>query len=436
MDAEATIRRLGLRPHPEGGYYRETFRSPWCSRCPTAAGATPRPPSTTCCPPAHGAPGTASRPTRSGTTTTAARSASTASACRRSGSIRAQPQAVVPAGVWQAAETEDERRAGRLHRGARASTSRTSSWGRRRAGGRLPGGRGAHPPARAVRRTHPRSSVRGDSVVPPPPRAQTDALPSRIASAGETGPGLGRMARSPVRPTAQPTARRRGRGGRGRAAPLPRAGRAIARCSASRWRKATRSLVGLRLARRRDVDTTPVAFALDPPVLGSERLAGGSGHDGQLRQRDARPDRAGAGTSARRLAPIARDPTTLVGRRSGCPGPAGSRACSVRRGSTTGGHQPSHGHRLRRARSGRRCRRRAAAWWRWWRISISPGARSTSTTAAGLVTGYFHLSRMDVARGRHGGGRPAHRRRGPERPGHRPASALDRAVRRGQRSTR
>ena len=28
MDADATIRRLGLRPHPEGGYYRETFRSP------------------------------------------------------------------------------------------------------------------------------------------------------------------------------------------------------------------------------------------------------------------------------------------------------------------------------------------------------------------------------------------------------------------------
>ena len=28
MDAEATIRRLDLRPHPEGGFYRETFRSP------------------------------------------------------------------------------------------------------------------------------------------------------------------------------------------------------------------------------------------------------------------------------------------------------------------------------------------------------------------------------------------------------------------------
>lgn len=28
LNAEATIRRLGLRPHPEGGFYRETFRSP------------------------------------------------------------------------------------------------------------------------------------------------------------------------------------------------------------------------------------------------------------------------------------------------------------------------------------------------------------------------------------------------------------------------
>jgi predicted cupin superfamily sugar epimerase len=28
LDADAVIRRLGLRPHPEGGFYRETFRSP------------------------------------------------------------------------------------------------------------------------------------------------------------------------------------------------------------------------------------------------------------------------------------------------------------------------------------------------------------------------------------------------------------------------
>jgi predicted cupin superfamily sugar epimerase len=28
MDAQAVVRRLGLMPHPEGGFYRETFRSP------------------------------------------------------------------------------------------------------------------------------------------------------------------------------------------------------------------------------------------------------------------------------------------------------------------------------------------------------------------------------------------------------------------------
>jgi predicted cupin superfamily sugar epimerase len=28
MNAEETVRRLGLMPHPEGGFYRETFRSP------------------------------------------------------------------------------------------------------------------------------------------------------------------------------------------------------------------------------------------------------------------------------------------------------------------------------------------------------------------------------------------------------------------------
>ena len=27
MDAETIIRELGLRPHPEGGFYRETYRS-------------------------------------------------------------------------------------------------------------------------------------------------------------------------------------------------------------------------------------------------------------------------------------------------------------------------------------------------------------------------------------------------------------------------
>ena len=34
MDPEETVRRLGLRPHPEGGFYGETFRSPITIRLP------------------------------------------------------------------------------------------------------------------------------------------------------------------------------------------------------------------------------------------------------------------------------------------------------------------------------------------------------------------------------------------------------------------
>src|SRR6185312_2379480 len=29
LNADAVVRRLGLRPHPEGGYYGESFRSPF-----------------------------------------------------------------------------------------------------------------------------------------------------------------------------------------------------------------------------------------------------------------------------------------------------------------------------------------------------------------------------------------------------------------------
>jgi predicted cupin superfamily sugar epimerase len=34
MDPEETVRRLGLRPHPEGGFYGETFRSSITIRLP------------------------------------------------------------------------------------------------------------------------------------------------------------------------------------------------------------------------------------------------------------------------------------------------------------------------------------------------------------------------------------------------------------------
>jgi uncharacterized protein len=108
LNAEATIRRLELRAHPEGGFYRETFRSPLVLTLPDGR----------------------------------RRSASTAihyllpagarSAWHRVASDeiwhhydggplrlyrlglgevrldRERPQAVVPAGVWQAAEPEDE----------------------------------------------------------------------------------------------------------------------------------------------------------------------------------------------------------------------------------------------------------------------------------------------------------------------------------------
>ncbi len=49
LNAQEVIRRMGLLPHPEGGFYRETFRSPTaCARCPTGGCAPPRPPSSTC----------------------------------------------------------------------------------------------------------------------------------------------------------------------------------------------------------------------------------------------------------------------------------------------------------------------------------------------------------------------------------------------------
>ncbi len=73
-----------------------------------AASAAPPPPFTTCSLPARGAPGTGCAPTRSGITTTAGRSCSTGSAPGPLRLDRLTPQAVVPAGVWQAAEPEGE----------------------------------------------------------------------------------------------------------------------------------------------------------------------------------------------------------------------------------------------------------------------------------------------------------------------------------------
>jgi uncharacterized protein len=107
MDAEATIRRLGLIPHPEGGYYRETFKSASTLALPDG------------------------RRRRASTAIHFLLPAGTCSTWHRLcsdeiwhyydggrlhlyrlgiGEIvldRSTPQAVVPAGTWQAAEPED-----------------------------------------------------------------------------------------------------------------------------------------------------------------------------------------------------------------------------------------------------------------------------------------------------------------------------------------
>jgi predicted cupin superfamily sugar epimerase len=107
LDAEATIRRLGLRPHPEGGFYRETFRSPLTVTLPDG------------------------RVRHASTAIHYLLPAGARSAWHRvaadevwhhyaGGTLRlyrlgldevrldrTDPQAVVPAGVWQAAEPED-----------------------------------------------------------------------------------------------------------------------------------------------------------------------------------------------------------------------------------------------------------------------------------------------------------------------------------------
>ncbi len=108
MEADDVVRRLGLLPHPEGGFYRETFRSPlmldladgrrraastaihyllplgaWSTWHRVASDEI-----------WHHYDGGALRLHRLGHGTHRLH--------------RGDPQAVVPAGVWQAAEPEDE----------------------------------------------------------------------------------------------------------------------------------------------------------------------------------------------------------------------------------------------------------------------------------------------------------------------------------------
>lgn len=108
LNAEETVRRLGLLPHPEGGFYRETFRSPHLLHLPDGrvrsastaihyllpAGARSAWHRVTADEVWHHYDGGALRLYRLGM-----------------GEVRLsaeEPQAAVPAGVWQAAEPEDQ----------------------------------------------------------------------------------------------------------------------------------------------------------------------------------------------------------------------------------------------------------------------------------------------------------------------------------------
>ena len=106
LNADEVVRRLGLTPHPEGGFYGETFRSPLRLTLPDGRERSASTAIHYLLPPGawstwhrvrsdevwHHYDGGALRLYRLGSTTVRL--------------DRATPQAVVPAGVWQAAEPE------------------------------------------------------------------------------------------------------------------------------------------------------------------------------------------------------------------------------------------------------------------------------------------------------------------------------------------
>ena len=108
MDADDVVRRLGLVPHPEGGFYRETYRSPHTLELPDGRRRAASTAIHYLLPPGawsawhrvasdevwHHYDGGSLRLHLLGVGT------------RRL--YRGDPQTVVPAGVWQAAEPEDE----------------------------------------------------------------------------------------------------------------------------------------------------------------------------------------------------------------------------------------------------------------------------------------------------------------------------------------
>ena len=105
---------LDLEPHPEGGWFRQTWFTPHTVTLPTVACERPPPSSTSSCPPASPRPGTGSPPTRCGLPTPARSCSSWAApepaalrGWRRPGRARSRPHGGSggpggrPRDVWQ-----------------------------------------------------------------------------------------------------------------------------------------------------------------------------------------------------------------------------------------------------------------------------------------------------------------------------------------------
>ena len=205
MNADDVIRRLGLLPHPEGGFYRETFRSRLTAQLPDGrSGRLHRHPLS----PARRhlerlAPG--ARRTRSGITTTAARSVCTGWASGRRSAASRRPAGGRAGGRVAGGGAGGGGRALRVHRRAGLRLRGLRAGTRRRAGGRLSGPGAADPDdcsaesrrlrgdgarRRADRRAAGGGAVRG----PIGPRAQQPV---------DARTGVGRMAGGAGRPLPQ-----------------------------------------------------------------------------------------------------------------------------------------------------------------------------------------------------------------------------------------
>ena len=185
--------------------------------------------------------------------------------------------------------------------------------------------------------------------------------------------------------------------------------------------------IRLTLHRETRSDTSQVLLIVARENYPRERL--------RVPPRMARPDSAAAARIDREVAQARAiggashgTPTLWVGP-SGCRARAASPAASGQGGNSTGRSPAGIWAPISPDRSERRCAPRLAGWWRWWRDFYLAGHALYLDHGGGLVTGYFHLSRMVVAARRYRAAGAIGRRGRPERPGDGTPPPLDRALR-------